>query len=165
MPVIFSGKPGRVAILNDDAVPAVTPLVQPRDDKDVPSITAESQRSIVTRLQVSQQANVQFLHTLGNDIYIYVFGDRIGQMTLSGVSFSTICTGEGDSGEGSHGIENMLDWYQQYKVSAKDTATKIMLGTKLIQGFVTGVSFDVQDRADIPWIGLFNISLFVVPDR
>jgi len=70
MPIVFATKPGQVVQLDDPALSCSTNFLSLD-----PEIAFESERSIVTRLTVSQQVNVQFLHTLGALIYIYVFGD------------------------------------------------------------------------------------------
>ena len=43
-----------------------------------------SLQSIITRVGVSKQCSAQLLHTLGDDTYIYTFGHRVGQITISG---------------------------------------------------------------------------------
>ena len=75
-------------------------------------------------MAVAQQANFQFLHTLGSDVYVYVFGDRIGQLSLSGVAFASGCGNavtpvSGQPFAGDHGLVGMNDWYKDNRISRR----------------------------------------------
>jgi hypothetical protein len=117
-------------------------------------------RSIFTRLTVSHQCNYQFLHTIGNEIYIYVFGDRIGQIQLSGLSFTSDCQSGSD---GQHGFEKVLQWYEQYRVAARRDPITIMIGQTAIRGFAVALSGDVVDPGTrmMQW----GLTLMVLPKK
>lgn len=105
-----------------------------------PKISFESERSIVTRLTVSQQVNVQFLHSLGSLIHIYVFGDRMGSVSLSGLSFACECP------DGTEiGAERMMLWYKRHRASKRPKPCQVTIGTTVIEGFVTAFTEDVVD--------------------
>jgi hypothetical protein len=91
---------------------------------------------------VSAAGNYQFLHTIGNDVYIYVFGDRMGQVTFHGISFAQAC----GSGEGSTGFELLEKWYNENRIAARKKPVKVTIGAGLVfNGFVVGLTGDVQD--------------------
>lgn len=121
-------------------------------------INFQAQKSIITRVTVSQETNHQFLHTLGGDIYIYVFGDRIGQMTISGLSFSIDCDNPDDQ---AHGFEYIMDWYNQYKLSRQQKPITVMIGQTPITGFVAGLSGGVFDHR--MFMMNYDLSLMVLP--
>lgn len=155
MPIIFKGTPGRVLVVKDPAVPArVRPLVQPR-----PRININEQKSIITRVAISQQTNHQFLHTLGNDIYIYVFGDRVGQIMLEGLSFVENC----DGGGGKHGMEQMLKYYKDNKLSSRKDPVQILIGGTTIKGFITGMTNDVVDPKT--WLAKYQLTVAIMPEK
>jgi hypothetical protein len=183
MPVIFSGQPGRVAVLSDPAVPAdIRPLVQPD-----PGISIRSEKSIITDVIISQQTNHQFLHTLGNDIFIYVFGDRIGQIGLRGISFTQLCDdlpappiGAATFGVSAaalfaaraaassaraqeHGLERVLNYYKRNKLSSRRDPVKIAVGRTTFTGFVTGINTRVTDPKT--WITEYLINVAVIPEK
>jgi hypothetical protein len=135
MPLLFATKPGAVVKL-DDPVAQCDAQFLGLD----PSLTFESERSIVTRLTVAQQVNVQFLHTIGSMIYVYAFGDRMGQVSLSGLSFACACPGGADLG-----AEKMLLWYKKYRASKRSAPVRLTIGKTVLEGFVTGFSEDVVD--------------------
>jgi hypothetical protein len=152
-----------VAILKDPTVPAfVRPLVRPR-----PGITIGGQRSIITQVVVSQATNHQFLHTLGNDIFVYVFGDRIGEMTITGLSFSRLCTpfgcNPGFLGGAQHGMELMLEYYRRNKMSSRQSPIVVQLGRIPIKGFITGMTQQMNDPAT--WIVQYGLRVAILPDQ
>lgn len=138
MPVVLASRPGQVVELADPALACNTRFL----GLD-PNISFGVERSIVTRVTVSQQVNVQFLHTLGSLIYVYVFGDRMGQVTLSGLSFACVCP---DAEQGVElGAEKMLLWYKQNRASRRAGPVRVTIGTTAIEGFVTSFTEDVVD--------------------
>lgn len=135
MPIVFSTKPGQVIQLDDPALACSTNFLSID-----PDISFDTEKSIVTRVTVSQQVNVQFLHTLGSLIYIYVFGDRMGQVSLSGLSFACECP------EGTElGAEKMMTWYKKNRASKKADPVRVTIGKTTIEGFVTSFTEDVVD--------------------
>lgn len=135
MPIIFAGQPGRVVQLDDPAMACATNFLSLD-----PGIDFSTERSIVTRLVVSQQVNIQFLHTLGALVHVYVFGDRMGQVSLSGLSFPCACPEDGMLGS-----ERMLMWYKQHRASKRASPVRVTMGQTVIEGFVTRFTEDVVD--------------------
>lgn len=152
MPVIFEGRPGQVIALDDPAAQCTTRLL----DVD-PSISFAVQRSIVTRMTLSQSANVQFLHALGSMVHVYVFGDRMGEIGLSGLAFSCDCDDIG----APVGADLMIEWYKTHRVSSRRAPVKVSIGRQVFEGFVVGISEDVVD----PSLSLvqWNLSLATLP--
>jgi hypothetical protein len=155
MPILFASTRGRVVRLEDSAAQANIQFLGMVDSR----ITFDSQLAIVTRMTMSHQVNAQFLHTIGNHVYIYVFGDRIGSMGLSGLAFHGVCDKPGS------GAEKMLRWYQTNRASKRRNPLTITIGTggdtTPIEGFVVGFTQDVVD----PSIGLvqWNANLVTLP--
>lgn len=137
MSIIFEGNRGRVVRLDDPAAQASIGCVQVADAP----IRYDAHWSIITRLTLSHQVNAQFLHTLGSAVYIYVFGDRIGQVGLSGLSFNAACGGA----DARLGVERMLDWYKDNRVSIRGSPVRVMIGNTPIEGFVMSSSVDIVD--------------------
>lgn len=137
MPIVFETRPGAVVKLDDPALQCTTSLL----GLD-PDITFDVERSIVTRLTVSQQVNLQFLHSLGSLIHVYVFGDRMGQVGLSGLSFNC---GPCPDDAGDLGAEKMLFWYKKNRASRRQQPVRVTIGKTVIEGFVTNFTEDVVD--------------------
>ena len=137
MAIIFEGNRGRVVRLDDPAAQATVGFVQVADAP----IKYTTHWSIITRLTLNHQTNVQFLHTLGAAIYIYVFGDRIGQLGLSGLAFNSACEGT----DKKLGIERMMSWYKDNRISERGSPVRVMVGNTPIEGFVVSSSEDTVD--------------------
>lgn len=73
-------------------------------------------KSILTGIEINERANFQFQHTLGNEIFIYVFGDRIGTFNVNGVSFYDTC-GPSGAALGEPGITRVLRYYRVNRLS------------------------------------------------
>jgi hypothetical protein len=153
MPVIFQTQPGRVIRLDDSAVQCSVRLLGMQDSP----ILFEERKSIITRVTLSEQVNVQFLHALGAQVFIYVFGDRIGSISLAGLSFACDCI-EDDI----QGAEQMYLWYKDNRASRRQAPIRLMIGFTPIEGFVVGCREDVVDAATsmVQW----NVDMVTLPD-
>lgn len=145
MPVIFARNTGRVTMIQDSVATGSVSLVNISDDRQ--NVSYVSHNTIFTRLGLSTAANVQFAHSIGNDIYIYVFGDRMGQIVLHSLSFAD------NSGNNTvkenpsmHGFEQFFNWYRQNRVVMRRTPVIVTIGlATAFRGFITSLNADVQD--------------------
>lgn len=149
---IFQTVPGQIVAFPDPALQCsvqMLGLASPDADDDSVGINFQTQRALVTRLTVSQQVNLQFLHTLGGLIYVYVFGDRMGSVGLSGLAAGcSDCASPGFTGPPAStmgGAEAMLSWYKNVKASSRQSPIRVLVGKTVIEGFVTGFTEDVVD--------------------
>jgi hypothetical protein len=95
---------------------------------------------ICTGVSVSTQGNYQFLLTLRNYTYVYVFGERMGDFTVSGVSLAGLCNGFGDDG-----MSSAIDYYNSYCISATGRPITLSLGSYATYAFLVGGSFNHAD--------------------
>jgi hypothetical protein len=96
---------------------------------------------IITRVTLVQQGNIQFLHTLGNNVYIYVFGDRIGAIT----GFTAVDC-------------------EDNRLSQPQAPVRITVGIKtVIEGFVSGLQPDFVDPN--AYLVQFAFNLAVLPQK
>lgn len=105
----------------------------------------------VTGYTLELSTNHQFLHTLDEFIYAFAFGDRIGELTLTGIAFTTsVCEANGASSRyitDEVKQENVYEFYLANKFSTSLRPTKIQIGrggTQLI-GFLTGMRMEVPN--------------------
>jgi len=159
MPIIFEKNTGRVVNVPDKCAEGSISLGNAEGKPGL--ITYSLQNSIITRIGYSAAGNYQFLHTIGNDVYLYVFGDRMGTVELHGLSFAEQCPSK--EGGTKHGFESMIEWYQTSRIAAYRDPVTVRIGrSTTFKGFVTGMSGDVQDslRRTINW----RISIAILPD-
>ena len=150
--ILFQSLKGRVVKIPDPAAKCDVQLLTID-----PTINFKNDASIVTRFTMSQQVNVQFLHTMGAHVYVYVFGDRIGSISLSGLSFACVCAG------GTPGAEAAFDWYKTNRVSKRKEPVQVTIGNATpVEGFVTGFTEDLVDPATnlVQW----GVNLVTLPE-
>jgi hypothetical protein len=118
-------------------------------------------KAIVAGLSWKDGVNVQFTHTMGDEIYMNVFGNRMGTLTIEGVTFAA----EGKSKKcvgNIHGIQGVIDWYKENRVSANDTAIVVTVGGKEpISGYLVGASYQAKDPQN--WTINYRLDIATVP--
>lgn len=116
-------------------------------------------KSIITEFTLHAQGGVQFMHTLNDFIYVYVFGERISQMRISGMSFWDIC-----DGGGIHGLEYVNAYYQANRVAELATPVTIVFGgASAFYGFLTGMSISLNDPTNLA--GQYALDFHVIPNQ
>lgn len=120
---------------------------------------------ILTGVQLEFSGNYQFLHTVNDFVYFYSFGDRVGLLTLSGVSFLNTCDAVEKDGAK---LFRIYDWYQENKAVKREGNALIVIltppsgETVELYGFVTGVKIDLQQGNTGP-IGYWTVRVEVLP--
>jgi hypothetical protein len=92
----------------------------------------------VTGFALDMNTNHQFLHTLNDFIYVHVFGERIGELTVSGMCFM------GDTCNNPElSVKSALTQYNQYRLSKTKRGYPIALSDAgTFWGFLTGMRID-----------------------
>ena len=93
----------------------------------------------ITSVGFSSDANVQFMHTLGQLVYVYVFGERMGVVEVNGVTFYRPCGGN------NAGIQNVINFYKSNSVSVKAGLTSVSMGSVGVRGFLRSVRSTFSD--------------------
>lgn len=156
MPMFYAGAIGRTVACVDESAAASLRFLQTD-----PVLSWRTHKSIITRLTVSQSGNYQFLHTIGNDVYIYVFGDRMGSVTISGLSMTQDCNNKSDT---QHGFEHVLTYYKQNRVAKRREPVLVHLGERTVfTGFVVGITGDVVDPATR--LMQYGLQMVMLPER
>lgn len=120
----------------------------------------------ITGFTLDMGTNHQFLHTLDEFIYLYAFGDRIGELTITGVAFvGPVCDGLADA----LGPSRLLEYYKENKVSRPGGPQKTIIQInpvnaafpQLLIGFLTGVRMEMPNPAlpIVQWALRYNVVL------
>jgi hypothetical protein len=104
--------------------------------------------------------NYQFLHTVNDFIYVYAFGDRIGELTVSGFGFSQTC-GNASSAR----ICNLFEFYTKNRIKEKgDLSVHIgECADANFWAFLTGMRVEVQDPQTA--IAQWSLRFSVLPKK
>lgn len=114
----------------------------------------------VTAFQLVQEGNYQFQHTVNKFIYAYIFGDRVGMLSLSGFGFiGNPCNGGGNEDQR---LCSLFDYYKNKRVAKPPHAYPINIGgCGVMIGFLTGMRMEIL-RPEVPivqWIMQFHVLL------
>ena len=115
---------------------------------------AQFQRAIITQAAVVQNDNYQFLHTLADTIYVYIFGTRIGELTVSGLAFAELCD------TGSDGPTEVFRWYRDNRISQRREEIQVVFGDTPFDCFLTGMSAQITDAENILTQWTYRFSVF-----
>ena len=152
MTVIFSRARGHISSYVDPGVPARL------------SVSMENWggylgfKSIITRVVISSRGNYQVLHSLGGQVFIYTFGERVGSVQMSGVSMDATCEDQ----TGFLGIERVLRWYNANRIAVRATPMRMLIGAgTALQLYMVGFNCDVTDPIQRVW--QYNAEFLLVP--
>jgi len=130
---IFSVEPGVAVAIPDPRILPVTFVIGGWNGYP-------TRNAIIQGFSVSSQGSYQFLNTLRNFTYVYVFGERMGDIVVSGVTFIGSCDYYNWSG-----ISNTLGYYANYAISWTGAPVYIALGLSAFYGFLTGIRLDLRN--------------------
>jgi hypothetical protein len=128
---LFVSTPGQVAAFEMSAT--LGQVAIPAEIKDPPFIRSRPSPVIFNTVDWMQKTNQQFVTSLDGSVYIYVFGDQMGSVSIQGYAFDQLCQ------QDISGLQMVLDYYDENRASKRQLPIKIAIGEKVIQGFLTGV--------------------------
>lgn len=148
MSEILISRPGFLAAVDEVGVPGLVKF-------GIAGVTGPffSTAAVITGIQGDLQTNTRFTHALDNNIYVYSFGDRMGQVTISGLAFEGDCfqargqvpTNPLSGSSLLTGLDQVLLFYRANRVSISNLPVIIFLGTiSVIRGYLVGINFATQ---------------------
>jgi hypothetical protein len=172
---IFSAQPGRVIAVTGNGLPmqvlignppiATTPF-GPLDDSRFRKPGGSSFndfKAIIQNLGVSGQGGAQFRHTLMDYIYVYVFGERVGDLSIGGLAFHSACN-EPDGGASPTGLERILDYYQRFRITSYPLSLTIAIGTLItFEAFLIGINGQIVNPETS--LAQFTMQLKYIPNQ
>ncbi len=103
----------------------------------------QTESVIITAIGYSQAVNAQFLPSLADLVYLYVFGDKMGRVEVSGICFDHTCS---DS-TAMQGVNRTLSYYRDNRAAVKNQAVKVKLGNNEINGFIIDLSVTTREAS------------------
>jgi hypothetical protein len=163
MPQVFTATPvGSVVALPDGSKTATVALIA--IDGKSKLATWQAHKAIITSWNFDENVNVQFTHTMGNDIYMNVFGNRMGMFTVNGIAFNST----GDHGGGGcttspHGVVEIVKWYRDNRASEGDAQRiKVTIsGADTIDGYLIAANYRANDPVN--WTVEYSMSIATIP--
>lgn len=108
--------------------------------------------AIITNGGIVEHGNYQFMHTVSETIYAYVFGDRIGELRVGGVCFASTCGSE------VSGIQRIVKAYRRNRIGKAGSEVQVSFGEIDFKAFLTSMSLEIAD-AELnigQWVFTFN---------
>lgn len=96
--------------------------------------------AIIDAPSIDQSVNVQFMQSLGQPVYVYVFGDNMGGVVISGTCFAGLCTDES-----KNGIKEVIDYYEDFRASQNPDLITVTYGAASLSGFLTKMALRPKD--------------------
>lgn len=179
---IFSNQAGRVVAIESDFVPLQLDI---GDDQEFDAAGDPTEpnsnwpgydefNAIITGFQIQNQGGFQFLHTLRDFIYVYTFGERVGQLAVEGVAFNAQCESLADSVDADgntflasqpHGLEHVQAYYLDNRIVERPDPIAIVFGVDTaFNAFLTGLRWQVIDSIERPFLGQFTLGFHVIPE-
>ena len=99
--------------------------------------------AIVTSIGLSQDVNIQFMPTLQDVVYIYSFGDRMGEAVVQGIGFSKTC----DNPARDQGAKEVMDFYDEHRAVEEGKVVTVNIGGRSLTGFLISMRLATADTA------------------
>jgi hypothetical protein len=138
MAVLFSGNAGKVKVVQlGDGVQAATITIKVGVKEAGLVGTAGV---LILGISEDQQVSAQMVTSLEKDVYIYSFGDQIGDLTLSGLLLDSMCVTPSAHRRLEHnrwiGIRTLTDFYKRARAIEEDRVVTVTLGKRVISGYL-----------------------------
>lgn len=118
---------------------------------------------IITSFSATGDTNTQFMQTLRDVIYLTVFGDKIGSLSISGYLFLSDPITCGPAKTGGTAIKSFYDFFYKKYVVAERNPLTIAIGSKILKGFL--LSFQVQVTDPQVMLGQFSMQMALLPGK
>lgn len=148
---LFLTKPGAVIAVDSPGVPVQFYMESWGD--------YAAFKSVITSVRVQNQSGVQYLHTLSDLAFVYVFGERMAPVSISGISFASQCE---NIQQQNHGLEYAMGYYLNNRISSLGEPITMVLGLSTpIVGFLDSGSFELSDTSQL--IGTWSFNFIAIP--
>lgn len=157
MASVFSPCRGKVVVFKPSSCEESTPIFKLNLGASNGTLTAP-----MTGFALELNGNYQFLHTVNDFIYVYSFGDRIGELTISGLGFADVCSIRSGREQGKK-LTDVIKFYELNRLKEKRDMTVTIGDDTTFWAFLTGARFEMQDPQTL--VGQWSLRFHVVPNK
>lgn len=118
--------------------------------------TFEPMAAIIEAINTNQSVNVQFQPSLGGPVYVYVFGDNMGDISIMGTAFAGMCDDSSHSG-----LKEIFDYYNANRASQRQEVVTVTYGSESLEGFLTRMTLQPLRTSDI--LSRFSLVINTLP--
>lgn len=139
----------------------ITILIDSDTAKGVGTTSVGQLGGIITSFVATGETNTQFMHTLQDVIYLTVFGDKIGSLSIGGYLFlNTPITCGPDKTDGEP-LKSFYDFFYKKYVVTEKKPLSIAVGSRMLKGFL--LSFQIQMADPQFMLGQFTLQMALLP--
>lgn len=139
--VMFASNAGILAVRNiEGGVPALVSISGPGGE------LTQLDSVIVRTIGVTQDVSAQFVTSLQKVVYVYCFGDKMGQITVGGLAFSRVCSSGAPTGD-MKGTTDLMNYYDASRAVDEKRVMKVMLGGHTFQGYLLAMNLQTEDTS------------------
>ena len=149
--LIFSAEPGVGVVLTEPNVLPITISVGGWTGM-------HTMRAVIQGVSLRSEGNYQFLNTLRNYTYVYVFGEKMGDIMITGATVIGRYVYQGGPpcpSVGPSGFSQVQSYYANYGIYWTGAPVAIQLGLGAYWGFLTDFRVEMVDAASR--IGQFQL--------
>jgi hypothetical protein len=151
---IFNPRPGYgIAFPEPGGVPFVM------DFENWGGVTAR--HAIVTGVSLTRQCNVQFLHTLRGFIFLYVLGQKMGDLSITGITFAGECSQQPGPVAIEDGIWGVGDYYEFWNAANTGAPLSVLVGGGSFSAFLIGQKLEILNPKGR--LGQFMLQFKLIP--
>jgi hypothetical protein len=166
MPDLFSSGPGRVVQLVGPTLPMSIRITSGHNNNLYDQWRGFTGfKSIITGLSINGQSGYQILHTLNQFLYIYSFGERAADLTITGLSFLANCHDPLSAGGWlavPTGLDHLINFYRRNRLSWRGAPLAITIGAfTTLYGFLVAMRADMNDT--VSGISQFSLAFKCPP--
>jgi hypothetical protein len=103
-----------------------------------PAIASTPGHVVLSGVSARTQGNYQLLLTLRNYTYVYVFGEKMGDVVVSGI-------GGMECFLAGHGLTAAMDYYNAQAISITGTPIDLQFAGYIVKAFLVGGKFDYMN--------------------
>lgn len=116
---------------------------------------------IITSFVATGETNTQFMHTLQDVIYLTVFGDKIGSLSIGGYLFLNNPITCGPNKTDKEPLKPFYDFFYNKYVVREKKPLSIAVGSRMLKGFL--LSFQIQMADPQFMLGQFTLQMALLP--
>lgn len=139
---LFQSKPGTVKMLVPEGgiTPGALFTWQGSAPGGAGGVANRPMPIVVTSVGYNQSINIQLMSTLKKTVYIYSFGDKVGDLAVSGLAFDRNC----DNNTTGWGVDAMFKYYLENRAIKENQTITVTLGSNNITGLLVGMQLDLE---------------------
>jgi len=119
-------------------------------------------KSILTGFRFAGQSGLGISHSLRDRIYLYVSGERISQVEVTGIGFAGTCNSSSAQNGNWTGFDGLHAYYERVRASSQGLRCRLVLGPQTsLDGFLSEFQFGLDDPQTA--IGSFSFKFLAVP--